>query len=98
MKDKMLHALSMSLHDLQNNCIGLFKNHYPNSPLSLVIEDDGQGNLRTIDLKELGGFDDDHIPASKGKYVKFPDGLNLQKMKDMPFTLQAFIKDNFGVK
>lgn len=88
--------LSDVLNFVQYKTIGLFKNNFSKDmPLELVLTED-EGVLNTIHLKPLGGFDDNHISASQGKYVKFPDGKNLLEMKKDPFALQKFIEENFG--
>lgn len=94
--DSVKKELSIILNYLQYRTIGLFKNNFSKDmPLELVLSED-DGVLNTICLKSLGGYDDNHISASQGKYVKFPDGKNLIDMKKDPFALQKFIEENFG--
>jgi hypothetical protein len=97
---RQIELLKEDLHNaiisLQHSAIGLFKNNFSRDmPLELVIREE-EGFLNTITLKSLGGFDDTHISASQGKFVRFPKGKTLLQMKKDPFELQKFIEENFG--
>ncbi len=96
MKD-IIDNLSVAVHQLQGNTIGLFYN-LATKKFELVLDEDTDKTLHTVDLYGgLGGFSENHcLPKSYGIYKKFPDGKSLLDMKRDPFELDAFCK-SFGV-
>lgn len=87
-----LNQLADTLNGLQDITIGLFKPHYPNCPIELVIEAN-KDTIRTICLGELGGYSDNHYPNDDtGKLILFPEGQTLLTIKDNPFELDKIVK------
>ena len=85
-------SLQKELDNLQKNTIGFFKHPLTNQ-LELVVEQDKDW-IKTVSIKPLGGLHTNHISATEGRLVLFPNNKTLADMKDNPTELheiqQAF--------
>lgn len=89
---KAIVALKVACIQMQHTIVGAFKHRGDVFP---VVEYDKKSNtLRFITVGGFFGTSDDHISASEGEYLPFPDDQTLSGMLTDPFNWYHWCKDN----
>jgi hypothetical protein len=94
---KQIDQLIISLSDLKEKVIGLYK-HSITDVYELIVNIDNieEGVIDTVYISNLGGVSECFgLPIRNGQYHLFPLGMNMNDMLKDPFVFNDFIYNNF---
>ncbi len=81
--------LTVALHNLKSDVIGIVKNH---DRFELLIKEN-ENTLDTVNITEFGAVHFNYqLPKSYCHWILFPDNNNMNEMLDNPYEWDKFMR------